>query len=182
MNVNVVLVGDHIKDPIEIQNKDDDVDVSVSSALNTYIYQYKHCLNALVSSSELTKFDNDHYTTFSHKKDKYYIIIPKTNYKSNLFKLYQRILPATNVLIYFVNINEQKNYSFDTLKKWDTSLFRKNNNGQMDPSNSQHVYRSYQLFQRMLIGIPHFIYPPKYLCIVLCCTQSIKYCNDKIVN
>ena len=171
--MNVVLVGDHLQDPIEIQDKAD-----VSSTSNTYIDQYMHCLNALVSSSELTTFDNDYYTTFTHKKDKHYIIIPKTK---SLFKFYQRILPATNVLIYFVNINEQKNYSFDTLKKWDTSLFRKSKNGYMDPRNSQHVYKSYQLFQRMLIGTPHFMYPPKYLCIVLCCAQSLNLRNEKIV-
>ena len=159
--MNIVLVGDHGQGAIRKTREKQDADPI------PYIDGYQTCLNSLVKSSELTTYDNECFTSYTNTKHGYYIIVPKT---SSLLRFYQRLLPGTNVLVYFVNINEQKNYSLETLKQCEKS------------NDASKLHESYQLFQKLMIGIPQFVYPPKYICLVFCGAQSKTQFNENIVK
>ena len=80
-------------------------------------------------------------------------------------------------MVYFININEQKNYSYAELRKWEATVTKIYS--EFFPSNPHHIHKSYQLFQKVMIGIPHFVYPPKYACFVFCGASSLKDFNYK---
>eukprot|EP01084_Bolivina_argentea_P248591 415852_1 len=167
MTLNVVLVGDHLQEAVFMRTSKEVKDCS-------YIDKYKKCLNSLVPS-KLSSYDNDCFTTYTDIINGHYFVIPKTS--RHISKYYQRAMPGTNVLVYFVNMNEQKNYAWKTLQKWNTSLNM--TKFKVPPSNPHHIHKSYQLFQRMMLGIPRFIYPPKYLCIVLCGAQKRAHFTER---
>ena len=206
MALNVVLIPDHYNNPF-VSNKDDkhqqkQLGAELSSRNHTgdckssYIEKYQQCLNSMVTSSELYEYKNNSYTSWVHtNKLRHHIIIPKVNtfidphcYSNvlqpktkSLLRFYQLLLPGTNVLIFLININEEKNYPFSVLKEWKTFFSKAKLKPNLKPSNPHHMHKSYQLFQRMMIGIPHFIHPPKYLCIMFCGAQSVAQFNEKKV-
>eukprot|EP01083_Nonionella_stella_P146337 460111_1 len=140
------------------------------SRLVPYINQYINGLQHLVPS-ELKYYKNACFQTWSNAKQKQHIILPNP---SHLLRYYQRVLPGSNVLVYFININEQNNYSFEMLRKWKVKDLSKLHHG-----NPQHPHKLYLSFQTMMIGLSHFVHPPKYLCVVLCGAISQKQFTDK---
>ena len=165
MALDFVLVGDWLNDAIDGQ-------------YGPYIDKYKKCLDALVPS-KMISYDHACFTTYTDMNNGHYLVIPKT---SSLLRFYQRSMPGTNVLVYFVNMNEQKNYPFQQLQKWKTSLSKRTAaDPTSNPHHPDHPQKSYQFFQRMMIGISHFIYPPKYLCIVLCGAHNLTHFNQRKV-
>eukprot|EP01083_Nonionella_stella_P299887 1021062_1 len=144
------------------------------SRLVPYINQYINGLQHLVPS-ELKYYKNACFQTWSNAKQKQHIILPNP---SHLLRYYQRVLPGSNVLVYFININEQNNYSFemrvDMLRKWKV-----NDRSKLHHGNPQHPHQSHLSFQTMMIGLSHFVHPPKYLCVVLCGAISQKQFTDK---
>eukprot|EP01083_Nonionella_stella_P227770 807826_1 len=163
MALNCIFVGDKLEHLIESLD-------SVSPLPAPYIDQYINGLHSLVPS-ELTHYKNTCYQTWTDAKKKQNIILPNT---SHLLRYYQRALVGSNVLVYFINVNEQNNYAFEMLRIWKVKDRSKLHHG-----NPQHPHKSYLLCQAMMVGLSHFVPPPKYLCIVLCGAVSQKKFTDK---
>eukprot|EP01083_Nonionella_stella_P042658 115157_1 len=176
MALNCVFIGDQVE-RIFCCESTSEAEVRIIEALEftpprpvPYINTYIHGLHSLVPS-ELTYYKNACFETWCDAKLKQHIILPNT---SHLLRYYQRALPGSNVLVYFININEQNNYSFEMLRKWKVKDLSKLHHG-----NPQHPHKLYLSFQTMMIGLSHFVHPPKYLCVVLCGAISQKQFTDK---
>eukprot|EP01083_Nonionella_stella_P228384 809434_1 len=176
MALNCIFIGDQLE-RIFCCESTTEAEVRIIQTLGftpprlvPYINQYINGLQHLVPS-ELKYYKNACFQTWSNAKQKQHIILPNP---SHLLRYYQRVLPGSNVLVYFININEQNNYSFEMLRKWKVKDLSKLHHG-----NPQHPHKLYLSFQTMMIGLSHFVHPPKYLCIVLCGAITQKQLTDK---
>eukprot|EP01084_Bolivina_argentea_P248589 415849_1 len=172
MSLNLLVIADNLNNPI------------ITSSTQRYIDEYRKHLSSLTPSRLMNLYNNERFETWIDKKKKHYMILLK---KSNVLRFYQRLLPGTNVLIYFINMNEQKNYSLEELRKWKIDLnwncnkeLVGNEYHSKQCDDPQHPHPSYQSFQRMIIGLSHFIYPSKYIVFVLCgAVSSVQFFNKK---
>eukprot|EP01084_Bolivina_argentea_P052217 95929_1 len=124
------------------------------------------CENKLISSWTYNSKDGDNVLVLKHC----------TNL-NNLLRIYQKTLTGIDTICLFINMNEQKNYSLSVLKKWNK--IKTNSTNYKNPMNK---YKSYQLLQRLMIGMAHFIYPvTKYIVIILCSNNQLidKYDEKK---
>ncbi len=168
MALNLVLIPDNFDNPI------------ISSSEQSYIDQYRKHLNSLAPSRLLHLYNNERFEAWIDKEKMHYMILLK---QSNASRFYQRLLVGTNVLLYFINVNEQKNYSLEQLQRWKIDL-NWNCSEKYHPKPCDypcHPHPSYQRFQRMIIGLSHFIYPSKYIVFVLCgAVSSAQFLNKKV--